>query len=96
MKKILELIKRYTIRLYNKNQLLKIENKKLLADKEILEKQLSLYGVGFSLPDLKKEGLIDYAYTLNLQNLSGREDFEEAFRLGIMTGVDELIEYLNE
>ena len=46
------------------------------------------------LPDLEKKKLIEDAYWLNLQNLSGREDFEEAFKLGIETGVDETLEKL--
>ena len=46
------------------------------------------------LPYLEKKKLVDDAYWLNLQNLSGREDFEEAFRLGIETGVDEVLEKL--
>jgi hypothetical protein len=47
------------------------------------------------LPDANKRKEIENeAYFLNLQNLSGREDFEEAFRLGIMTGIDETIEYI--
>ncbi len=46
------------------------------------------------LPDAEKEKLIEDAYFLNLQNLSGREDFEKAFRLGIETGVDETLEKL--
>lgn len=46
------------------------------------------------LPDAEKEKLIEDAYWLNLQNLSGREDFEKAFRLGIETGVDETLEKL--
>jgi len=47
------------------------------------------------LPDVdKRKEIEEEAYLLNLQNLSGREDFEEAFRLGIITGIDETIEYL--
>tara|TARA_R100000541_G_scaffold23989_1_gene33756 strand:- start:131 stop:433 length:303 start_codon:yes stop_codon:yes gene_type:complete len=47
------------------------------------------------LHDVEKKQLIEDAYWLNLQNLSGREDFEEAFKLGIETGVDETIEKLH-
>ena len=43
-----------------------------------------------------KNKLIEDSYDLNLQNLSGREDFQQAFKLGIMTGIDETIEKLNE
>lgn len=46
------------------------------------------------LPDVEKKQLIEDAYCLNLQNLNGREDFEEAFKLGIETGVDETLEKL--
>ena len=46
------------------------------------------------LPDVEKKQLIEDAYWLNLQNLNGREDFEEAFKLGIETGVDETLEKL--
>ncbi|QIG62300.1 hypothetical protein [Tenacibaculum phage JQ] len=46
------------------------------------------------LPDAEKEKLIEDAYWLNLQNLSGREDFEEAFKLGIEIGVNETLEKL--
>jgi MoaA/NifB/PqqE/SkfB family radical SAM enzyme len=47
------------------------------------------------LPDVEKKQLIEDAYWLNLQNLSGREDFEEAFKLGIETGVDETLQKLH-
>jgi hypothetical protein len=47
------------------------------------------------LPDVEKKQLIEDAYWLNLQNLSGREDFEEAFKLGIETGVDETLKKLH-
>lgn len=47
------------------------------------------------LHDVEKKKLIEDAYWLNLQNLSGREDFEEAFKLGIETGVDETLEKLH-
>lgn len=47
------------------------------------------------LSDVEKKQLIEDAYWLNLQNLSGREDFEEAFKLGIETGVDETLEKLS-
>jgi hypothetical protein len=46
------------------------------------------------LPDVEKKQLIEDAYWLNLQNLNGRENFEEAFKLGIETGVDETLEKL--
>tara|TARA_R110000824_G_scaffold322781_1_gene509772 strand:+ start:228 stop:536 length:309 start_codon:yes stop_codon:yes gene_type:complete len=46
------------------------------------------------LPDVEKKQLIEDAYWLNLQNLNGREDSEEAFKLGIETGVDETLEKL--
>lgn len=48
------------------------------------------------LPTLEKAKLIDHAYWLNLQNLSGREDFEKAFRTGIEVGVNETLEKLQE
>ena len=63
-------------------------NKRLLV-------ALNLPDVVASLPT-KKEKIIEDAYFLNLQNLSGREDFEEAFKIGIETGVNDTIEYLNE
>lgn len=46
------------------------------------------------MTEQEKKQLIEDAYCLNLQNLSGREDFEEAFKLGIETGVDETLEKL--
>lgn len=57
--------------------------------------QLNIGIVGCSLTDIDKNKLIDDSYWLNLQNLSGREDFEEAFKLGIEVGVNELSEKLN-
>ena len=59
-------------------------------------KAINFTDSSLELPTDEREKLIDDAYWLNLQNLSGREDFEEAFKLGIMTGVDETIEHLNE
>jgi len=61
-----------------------------------LEKQCTIRIVGCSLPDINKDEIIEDAYWLNLQNLSGREDFEEVFKLGIEVGVNELCEKLNE
>ena len=43
------------------------------------------------LNDLEKKQFIEDVYWLNLQNLSGREDFEEAFKLGIETGINETL-----
>ena len=43
-----------------------------------------------------KNKLIEDSYDLNLQNLSGRENFQQAFKLGIMTGVDETLDKLND
>jgi hypothetical protein len=61
-----------------------------------LEKQCTIRLVRCSLPDIEKQKLIEDTYLLNLQNLSSRKDFEEAFRLGFETGVNNTIEYLNE
>ena len=36
--------------------------------------------------------LIDWIYTMHLQNLSGREDFTEAFKQGITATIKELRE----
>ena len=66
----------------------------ILAD-ELLAK-INYTRCSLELPTDEREKLIDDSYFLNLQNLSGREDFEEAFKLGIMTGVDETIEHLKE
>lgn len=44
----------------------------------------------------KRKKLTDNFYWLNLQNLSGRENPDEAFYLGVMTGVDELTEWVLE
>ena len=49
-----------------------------------------------TMSEQDKEQLIEDSYDLNLQNLSGREDFQQAFRLGIMTGVDETLDKLND
>jgi hypothetical protein len=49
-----------------------------------------------NMSEQEKAELADISYLLNLQNLSGREDFQQAFKLGIMTGIDETIEKLNE
>ena len=38
----------------------------------------------------RMEKLIDEIFWLNLQNLSGREDFQEAFREGIRAAVEHL------
>jgi hypothetical protein len=43
------------------------------------------------LNDLEKKQFIEDIYWLNLQNLSGREDFEQAFKLGIETGINETL-----
>jgi hypothetical protein len=48
-----------------------------------------------NMSEQEKAELADISYLLNLQNLSGREDFQQAFKLGIMTGIDETIEKLN-
>jgi len=62
---------------------------------EWLEAKINYTRSSLQLPDAdKRKEIEEEAYLLNLQNLSGREDFEEAFRLGIMTGIDETIEYL--
>jgi hypothetical protein len=82
----------------SENNEAKITNVELWAKgwKEEMKQALTLTDVGCSMPDLEKEKLIDDAYCLNLQNLSGREDFEEAFRIGVETGVNDTIEHLNE
>jgi hypothetical protein len=49
-----------------------------------------------TMSEQDKEQLIEDSYDLNLQNLSGRENFQQAFRLGIMTGVDETLDKLND
>jgi hypothetical protein len=49
-----------------------------------------------TMSEQDKEQLIEDSYDLNLQNLSGREDFQQAFKLGIMTGVDETLDKLND
>ena len=68
----------------------------LIAFDQAVDKAINFTDSSLELPTDEREKLIDDAYWLNLQNLSGREDFEEAFKLGIMTGVDETIEHLNE
>jgi hypothetical protein len=67
-----------------------------LRELKEIKKHLSLYGVGISLPDLEKKKLINDAFWLNLQNLSGREDFAEAFKKGVEVGVNDTLEHLNE
>jgi hypothetical protein len=49
-----------------------------------------------TMSEQDKEQLIEDSYDLNLQNLSGRENFQQAFKLGIMTGVDETLDKLND
>ena len=44
----------------------------------------------------REEKLVDEIYWLYLQNLSGREDFQEAFRLGIESAVEHLTELNDE
>ena len=79
--KVIELLK----------QRIEIENRiKAIDETALIKHELEL----LSLPDVEKKELIEDAYWLNLQNLSGREDFEEAFKLGIETGVDETLEKL--
>lgn len=63
--------------------------------KEYVEHCIKLYSL--TLPDAdKRKELTENSYWLNLQNLSGREPFDKAFRLGIMTGIDELTEWMEE
>jgi len=68
-----------------------------LTPEQAYTQQLGLFIVVAMLPnDDKRKELTEIFYWLNLQNLSGREEFDEAFRLGIMTGIDELTEWLQE
>ena len=60
------------------------------------KEQLALCAVPNSLPDNEKHKLIENSYQANLQYLSGREGFDEAFKLGIMTGIDETLEKIQE
>jgi len=39
-----------------------------------------------------KEELIEWVHCIYLQNLSGREDFKEAFEYGIKSAIDEMVE----
>lgn len=39
-----------------------------------------------------KNDLIEWVYTMYLQNLSGRENFDESFKYGIESTINELIE----
>lgn len=39
-----------------------------------------------------KEELVEYIYDMYLQNLNGREEFDEAFKIGIENTLDELEE----
>lgn len=39
-----------------------------------------------------KEEFIEYVSTMELQNLSGREDFQEAFEIGIAAAYDQIVE----
>lgn len=39
-----------------------------------------------------REEFIEYVSTMELQNLSGREDFQEAFEIGIGAAYDEFVE----
>ena len=44
----------------------------------------------------EEDKLVDEIYWLELQNLSGREDFQKAFRLGIQAAVEHLTETNDE
>ena len=57
------------------------------------EEILTIYG---ELITSKQDKLVDEIYWLELQNLSGREDFQEAFRLGIQAAVEHLTELNDE
>jgi hypothetical protein len=73
----------------------KTEEKELDNFINELKEAINYTRCSLQLPDANKRKEIENeAYFLNLQNLSGREDFEEAFRLGIMTGINETIEYI--
>ena len=45
---------------------------------------------------MSEQALVNEIYWLELQNLSGREDFQEAFRLGIQAALDHLKETNDE
>lgn len=58
----------------------------------IIDKWLSKNGDKKIQLEVKKETFINYVYEMNLQNLNGREDFEEAFLKGIECAYDEIVE----
>lgn len=83
-----------------KNDRIKILQK--VAKGELTPEQADTQLLGLSIvvamlpDDDKRKELTKDFYWLNLQNLSGREEFDEAFRTGIMTGIDELTEWLQD
>jgi hypothetical protein len=40
------------------------------------------------------KALTDYSYDMNLQNMNGRENFQEAFKYGISIGIDETLSWI--
>ncbi|WNH10026.1 hypothetical protein [Thalassobellus suaedae] len=92
---ILENVNRLEDYLINESEMSLIDIQKISAYlTNIREEAISYSQCCKQLTDEDKEQLIHDGYWLNLQNLSGREDFEQAFMLGIKTGVDEVIEKL--
>jgi hypothetical protein len=43
-----------------------------------------------------KEEWVEYINTMHLQNNTEKEDFDKAFRFGIESAVEEMLEYTNQ